>query len=207
MKINLGCGDRPIKGCVNVDLYFDQADRKEDIRTIQFPPGSAELVTMIHVIEHVTRREAVRLCGSIYDWLKPGGRLIIETPDRAKCIDLIERQVKHRDGRGILRLIGAVGLCGGRPKQVDQQRYHNWLNVNREWLLAEAREQGHFPPVLIPDEFVAPGANHEYVWEQDELAVRLESFGFVVRSETPKTHGRRDWRDMRLVATKPEEAE
>jgi SAM-dependent methyltransferase len=206
VKINLGCGDRPLKDHVNVDLYFDQADVKADIRQIGFPPGTAELVTMFHVIEHISRKEAVKLCGDIFDWLSPGGRLIIETPDRAKCIDLIERQVKHRDGRGVLRLIGAVGLCGGRPKDVDQQRYHNWLTVNREWLLAEAREQGHFPPVLIPDEFVAPGANHEYVWEENELAKELIWFGFAVRSEMPKTHGKRDWRDMRLVATKPEDA-
>ncbi len=45
----------------------------------RFPLGSFDLVTMIHVIEHV--HDPAELVATCRRWLKPGGRLIVVTPN------------------------------------------------------------------------------------------------------------------------------
>ena len=61
----------------------------------RFGPGSLDLITMFHVIEHVGSPRAV--IERLSDWLRPGGVLAIETPN----IDSLDA-----------RLFGA-GLWGG----------------------------------------------------------------------------------------------
>ncbi len=53
--------------------------RVEDCTEIA--PESIDLATMFHVIEHVADPDAV--IGRVAEWLRPGGRLVIETPNVA----------------------------------------------------------------------------------------------------------------------------
>ena len=85
MKVNLGCGRTPAEGYVNVDPFFpnnesivckDAADFLDGCHE-----GSIDEIRMIHVLEHMTMKQGVRLFGSMMRPLKVGGVLIMECPD------------------------------------------------------------------------------------------------------------------------------
>lgn len=205
MKLNLGSGDRRIDGYQSVDLYANNVDVRADIRTVGFPAGTIEEIVAYHVIEHVTREEGIDLLRRAFAWLRPGGRFAIETPDRLKCMELIRQRKRHRDKRGTVRLIGGVGLLGGRPLNNSlQQEYHTWIADHADEILEYAAEFHHFPPELIPAHYQSPGATHVHVWAEAELRAEMEQIGYAVVSGRPQTHGNRDWRDMRLVGVKPD---
>ena len=84
IKINLGCGDRPIDGFLNVDC--------RDISSIEYPSTKidelscfedeyADYVYASHVLEHITREKTMK---TLVEWnriIKTGGMLRIAVPD------------------------------------------------------------------------------------------------------------------------------
>ncbi|WP_193364932.1 class I SAM-dependent methyltransferase [Leptolyngbya sp. PCC 6406] len=50
-----------------------------DINSVDFPSAYFDLITMYHVIEHLL--DPVDALSRVYNWLKPGGILFIETPN------------------------------------------------------------------------------------------------------------------------------
>lgn len=92
IKLHLGCGSTYLNGYVNIDLPDDQhsvahpkTDIIADFRTLTYEPGSIDEIRCHHVFEHFTRTESLRLLLTWRRWLKPGGRLHIETPDFDTC--------------------------------------------------------------------------------------------------------------------------
>ena len=81
--VNLGCGYRPMKGWVNVDrargpevqVVWNLAER------LPFPDSTCSAIFSEHVIEHLSKDDAVRLLSECYRVLRPGGVLRISTPD------------------------------------------------------------------------------------------------------------------------------
>jgi len=49
-----------------------------------FPPEKYDVIVSIETLEHVSREEGPKLLKVFYDLLKPGGKLIVSTPDGAK---------------------------------------------------------------------------------------------------------------------------
>lgn len=190
VRINLGSGERYQPGWLNVDLYAKRADVRQDIRTVCFPENYADEIQAIHVIEHVNRAEGEQLIEKCAGWLKPGGRLVIETPDREKCLRLLKHQ------RTRWRLMGAKGLFGGRSgDKAFKLQWHNWL-------LAWSRSGVHFEGVTIPHEYVQPGHAHLCVWTGLELERAMDAAGLVAHRSRPEHHGGRVKRDCRVVGTK-----
>lgn len=193
MKVQLGSGNRPIEGWVNVDLYNDTADIKADIREVQFDKRTVDEVVCIHTIEHITLLETRDLIARIARWLKPKGRVTMETPDRKKCLNLID------EGAGLL---GAKGLLGGRS--IDKDGWHKWLT---QWAATKNLEQKikehNVGWVEIPPPWFIPGEQHLHCWEGHELAWVMEEFGLKAKVGDPKCHGNRAWRDTRVVGVKP----
>lgn len=83
LKLNLGCGPKPKKGWVNVDLFDPAADLRLDLRNAwPFPDRSVSYIYSEHVFEHFEisvevphfLREALRV-------LKPGGIFDVVVPD------------------------------------------------------------------------------------------------------------------------------
>ncbi|MEO7922345.1 MAG: methyltransferase domain-containing protein [Chitinophagaceae bacterium] len=68
------------------NLSFEQKTT-EDIR---FNENSFSRIALLEVIEHISTEQAVKLLGTIQDLLKPGGRLVISTPNKKSCWPLIE---------------------------------------------------------------------------------------------------------------------
>lgn len=187
MKINLGSGWHPLKGYTNVDLYYP-ADVKADLRTCEFPEGSAKEILSTHVIEHLSREDGINLIGRCYRWLSPGGRLIFEWPDSDKCRELMALNSPK------FQLEGAKGMQGGRS--FDKPGWHQWL--------AEWAARGGDMNEPIPEKWNLPGEQHLYVWGGKELAKEFQRIGFSdVQLSLPMFHGRNRYRDSQVSGVKP----
>ncbi len=86
VRLNLGCGDKILQGYTNVDVSPSRGGRHPDvICDIRFLEGfnsdCADEVMAIHVIEHIERWEVVDVLKRWRDVLRPGGKLVLETPN------------------------------------------------------------------------------------------------------------------------------
>ena len=97
IKLNIGCGDQILEGYINVDLYDPKAAVKADARELPHPDSSVDEILASHVIEHFDFHEGHRVLREWYRVLKPGGRLMIETPDMvASCRKFVEIPEEQR---------------------------------------------------------------------------------------------------------------
>ncbi|MEA2451007.1 MAG: hypothetical protein QOG63_2939 [Thermoleophilaceae bacterium] len=93
-KLHLGCGDRLMPGYLNVDLPpaegvasgTSRPDVESDLWQLDCPPETIAEIRLHHVFEHFERAEALALLIRWFDWLAPGGVLILETPDFDGCV-------------------------------------------------------------------------------------------------------------------------
>lgn len=113
----------------------------------EFPDGSFDLVVMMHVIEHlVDPRGVIEAC---FDWLRPGGTLIVECPNFASLESRIfgrywlaldvPRHLTHFTGATLRALLEGAGF----EWQAQIPRSHMpW------WSLRNALRRGryHEPP-------------------------------------------------------------
>jgi len=88
IKLHLGCGEKYLEGYVNIDypplehtVMSVKADVYQDVRTLKYEENSVDEVRSHHIFEHFPRAEALKLLSEWRRWLKPGGKLVIETPD------------------------------------------------------------------------------------------------------------------------------
>lgn len=89
MKLHLGCGQKYLKGYLNIDFPLSKhsiqnksvADKHINLLKLNYPEDSIEEIRLHHVFEHFTRPIACALISIWYLWLKPGGILRIEVPD------------------------------------------------------------------------------------------------------------------------------
>jgi hypothetical protein len=89
LKLHLGCGQKVFEGYVNIDYPSEhhavmsdiQADVFADILKLDCSRGAVAEIRLHHVFEHFNRVTGLAQIFRWALWLKPGGRLIIETPD------------------------------------------------------------------------------------------------------------------------------
>jgi len=111
LKLHLGCGRNYLKGYVNIDLPSEKqelmkakVDIYKDIRDLDYSENSVEEIRNHHLLEHFTRQEALKLLLKWRHWLKPGGFLVVETPDFEQCIKLFlksDMKTRFKVGRHI----------------------------------------------------------------------------------------------------------
>jgi glycosyltransferase involved in cell wall biosynthesis/predicted SAM-dependent methyltransferase len=81
LLLNLGCGNDIRDGFVNIDLFAeDPKVVRMDIRSLELPDGSADMILASDILEHFSHRETG---GVLAEWarvLKPGGEMIIRCP-------------------------------------------------------------------------------------------------------------------------------
>lgn len=201
-QINFGSGGKTIPGYLSLDMYHD-ADIKEDIRTVTFPPNTLGHCICLHTIEHLTLSEGLKFLKSCQEWIAPGYTLTIETPDREKCLKVARLKHTYRDRHMVLRSSGGCGLMGGISfKGEDRVKYHNWILKNIDLIVQLVEAFHHVPPEYVPDNFKRPGEQHLWLWTGEELKMVMERMGFTVSIQSPQSHGRREWRDCRVTGVK-----
>ncbi len=132
IKINLGSGDRPIEGFINVDardipgIEFPNT-RVEDLS--QFQDDYADYIYACHILEHLPRDSTF---STLCEWnrvLKPGGILRVAVPDWDATVDYY---AENRDLENLLNWI-----YGGR-EHGDNYHHRIFNYPGLRTLLAES---------------------------------------------------------------------
>lgn len=85
VMINLGCGNHPLDGFINVDLNPAWADVVCDVRCLDvFDDNYADEIVASHLIEHFYLWEVQDILAEWKRVLKPNGNLYLECPDLQK---------------------------------------------------------------------------------------------------------------------------
>lgn len=83
LRVNLGCGYRPVTGWINVDrARGPEVQVVWDLTTeLPFPDSSCTAIFSEHLIEHISKEDAAKLVSECYRVLQDGGVLRLSTPD------------------------------------------------------------------------------------------------------------------------------
>lgn len=98
VKINLGCGNDYRKGYLNIDnglMFLDaKVDMKGDIKTFETAENSVNEILLSHVAMYLRPEELESLLQKIYQWLKVGGTIEIETINFDQVLDFAKQNDK-----------------------------------------------------------------------------------------------------------------
>jgi hypothetical protein len=206
-------------GYVNIDYPPGEQEvpRKEaaeifvDITQLTFPQETVDEIRLHHVFEHFRRVDALALLIRWHCWLKPGGRLHIETPDilgsaltlvsnpgwkvsmgiiRHLAGDQAAGWAYHRDhwfAERFVRTLGALGFTDIRTRQTSWDREPFLSNVEvvaTKAARVELADQLRAADRLLWDSTVANVEQPMYeVWRRQlRSALRLAN----LTSETPE---------------------
>ncbi|SNT63933.1 Glycosyl transferase family 2 [Tardiphaga sp. OK246] len=123
VRLHLGCGYAYFEDYVNVDYPQSEhsvmtvtPDVACDINEIDLPDSTVDEIRLQHVFEHFNRAVAIGSIVKWQRWLRPGGKLHIETPDfEASAQDFLEADSLEQKMRAIRHLEG---------DQADAWAYH-----------------------------------------------------------------------------------
>jgi len=97
IKLNLGCGGTLLDGYINCDLYVEGAEMHFDAKEIPFDDNSVDEISAYHLLEHFDYHEAFDVLKEWKRALKPGGKLVVETPDMLNsCKRFIEGDEQYK---------------------------------------------------------------------------------------------------------------
>jgi len=116
MKLNLGCGGNYKKGYLNVDAFDDTvADEIMSATDLKIEDNQVDEIIADQLIEHLGIVGSIYSLSECFRVLKPGGKLIIETPDIQKTF---ERYIKgdREDRKNLLPWIYGVDIPGMRHR-------------------------------------------------------------------------------------------
>lgn len=163
MLLNIGCGNVPLKGWVNVDKYyypgseaaqmdhnqaslFEQTEDSQwlygDATDLPFPDDTFDEVMIVHCLEHLDMEQGNLAIKAAHRVLKPGGTFDVELPDLLKACELMPTVHITADGdnqpwhRVMGLLYGAVGEEHGGKGQ-----YH-LCGYTQEYLRFKLEERG-----------------------------------------------------------------
>lgn len=137
VKLHLGCGGMKWKDFINVDLFlYDRnvgdtsrsgcvADVIADMRDLQLSDDSIDEIFTSHTFEHFTRWEGVEMLVDWFRMLKPGGRIVIETPDFWRCVFWLMHPSSEK------RRLGRTQFYGNQWDRLDYET-HRYLWSGKE---------------------------------------------------------------------------
>lgn len=80
LKLDIGSGRKPHKGYETIDVEaYAKPTYLGDFREMEFT--DVKEIRSHHLLEHFSRLDSRRVLIQWWKWLKPGGILIVETPD------------------------------------------------------------------------------------------------------------------------------
>lgn len=86
IRIDVGGGNNPQPGFLNVDLDNPRADIQADMGKLPFPDASVDVIFSSHALEHVSKFEVVPVLREWRRVMKPSGRIIIRVPNLVWCV-------------------------------------------------------------------------------------------------------------------------
>lgn len=126
LLLHVGCGTIDAPGYVNIDaralphVHF----RLHQLRDLRFiPAGTADMVYLCHVLEHVPVRDVPHLLAVLRGRLRPGGVLRLSVPDFDRVIDIYAQ-----NDRKVESILGP--LMGGQ----DYAHNFHYVAFNRSYL-------------------------------------------------------------------------
>jgi len=82
MKLNIGCGKIYKEGFINIDAFDSTvADKIMSADDLKFSSNTVERIEANQIIEHFGLMKSINIFAEWFRVLKPGGILLIETPD------------------------------------------------------------------------------------------------------------------------------
>jgi predicted SAM-dependent methyltransferase len=124
LKLNIGAGDHPLPGWVNVDLYSGHPviGRMDATQPFPFIGGEFDYIFSEHMIEHVTYEQGDYMLTECYRVLKPGGKIRISTPD----IEFLMHLLGGRHPEYTSWAAKAFGLFSDEPAAVVNNFMRAW---------------------------------------------------------------------------------
>ncbi len=86
LKLNVGCGSKPLNGYTNIDVQTKAADINAECTDLPFEKSTVDEIVSFHLIEHMDKVHAEKALVHWYNLLKPGGKIVIECPDLEEII-------------------------------------------------------------------------------------------------------------------------
>ena len=141
VRLNLGCGDKLLKGYVNCDLEDNHTGTKPDvacdIRELPFEKDYADEIMVIHSLEHFAFWEHENMMREWKRVLKPGGVLAVEVP----CMDkVIQHFLNTATGPVAYNL--TWGALYGDNSFPRESMLHKWC-FSQKQLIALFEETGY----------------------------------------------------------------
>ncbi len=98
MKLNIGCGKTYKDGFINIDAFDSTvADKIMSANDLKYPSNTIEQIQACQLIEHFGLIKSIYTLAEWFRVLKPGGILLIETPDLEKSFKgFIEGDIETR---------------------------------------------------------------------------------------------------------------
>jgi len=84
-KIDVGGGEVPKEGFINVDAYYPKADVKAFADNLPYETDSVQSIYCSHTLEHVAKVDVIKVLREFYRVLKPLGDLVLRVPDLEWC--------------------------------------------------------------------------------------------------------------------------
>lgn len=152
IKLHLGCGGVRWKDFINVDLHlFDSeindtsrsgcvADAFADIRDLNLDDNLVDEIFLSHVFEHFTRWQGEDMLTDWFRILKPGGLLVIETPDFWRCVLWLFHPKSEK------RHLGRTQFYGNQWDRLEYET-HRYLWSSRE--IKTACKMAGFEPIVL----------------------------------------------------------
>ena len=125
MKLNIGCGKTYKEGFINIDAFDSTvADKIMPANDLKFSSNSIDEIQSIQLIEHLGLFNAIYALSEWFRVLKPGGNLIIETPNLEKSFkNFINGDLETRKNQS-QRLSNRERGKGGKSCQE-----HHWRHL------------------------------------------------------------------------------
>jgi predicted SAM-dependent methyltransferase len=115
-RLHLGCGNKKLKGWVNIDLLDSSAaDIIDDVTLLTtIKNNSVDEIYACHVLEHITRDQLISTLRLWKSKLVPGGKIKIAVPDFENICSV------YTKNKSIEEVIGLVS--GGREGKLDEHK-------------------------------------------------------------------------------------
>jgi len=213
MLVHLGCGSKYFEGWLNVDFYPLEQDNTHrgnkiepdlwaDLRRpeIFLEKECASLVFSSHVLEHLYCHEGVAFLSDYFNYIKPGGYMIIETPDLDRvCAFHLFRNllptVRNKFSRNKARIEELKSKLSLSSK-LDVRAYLEYTRlISNKFSTQFYGAHWEINDISYP--------YHKFVWTRKSLSSLSVYLGYNIDLSTSATSSHCPLRDMAIILRKP----